>query len=379
MIKVSCIIPVYNVEKYLRQALDSLFNQTLSGVEIICVDDCSADGSLDILKEYSVKYLRNKDILFKIIELKENKGQGYARNLALKEASGQYIMYLDSDDWLETDAFEKAYNQISKNENDILMFGFYVYKTNGNKAVNKEKISAFKNVIDCPKINLKELNTNFLVWNVVWSQIYNREFLIKNDIKFSETREAEDQIFIVKAFLCADSVSVLNEPLYNYRVYDKNDTLRNQTLIKRAYNPEELFYSRRLAIDTVLKSGLINFINAYAVNIINVYEQRWKSDRKRFAKENERKKFDEYYFEQIHNIFLELDKKMDVKSVKNYINYSFYKDVILSKNYFKYKIASGFHKFLHSVFSVDCRTDNEGRRITLRLVGLKICRRNSDR
>ena len=122
MPKVSVIIPVYNVEKYLRQCLDSVVNQTLEDIEIICVNDCSPDNSLSILKEYA-----NKDNRIKIIDLKENVGPGIAKNKALDIANGEYIMLLDPDDWYEPDACKLAYNQIKKNNNDWVTFGYNKY------------------------------------------------------------------------------------------------------------------------------------------------------------------------------------------------------------------------------------------------------------
>ena len=106
MIKISIIIPVYNTEKYLKKCLDSIINQTLKSLEIICIDDCSTDNCLHILKEYQLK-----DNRIKIIEQKENKGQGVARNLGLNIAEGEYIMFLDPDDWLELNALEILYKK----------------------------------------------------------------------------------------------------------------------------------------------------------------------------------------------------------------------------------------------------------------------------
>lgn len=114
--KISIIIPVYNTESYLRQCLDSVSNQTLKDIEIICMDDGSKDNSLDLLREYE----RN-DKRFKVL-IQENQGLGVARNKCLNEASGEYIMFLDSDDWLDLDACRTLYETAKNNELDILMF-----------------------------------------------------------------------------------------------------------------------------------------------------------------------------------------------------------------------------------------------------------------
>ena len=104
MPNLSIITPIYNTQKYLNRCLDSLINQTLKDIEIICINDCSTDNSLEILKEY-----QNKDKRIKIINLKENKKQGYARNIALNEANGEYIGFIDSDDWIDLNYFEKLF------------------------------------------------------------------------------------------------------------------------------------------------------------------------------------------------------------------------------------------------------------------------------
>ena len=105
MPKVSVIIPVFNTEKYLTKCLDSVCNQTLSDIEIICVDDCSTDNSLNILKEYA-----SKDNRIKLIEFKENKGAAVARNTGIIEAKGEYVGFIDSDDYVDLDFYEKLYN-----------------------------------------------------------------------------------------------------------------------------------------------------------------------------------------------------------------------------------------------------------------------------
>ena len=110
---VSIIIPVYNVEKYLIECLDSCLNQTLQNIEIICIDDASTDNSSKILEEYA-----QKDSRIILIKQKINKGQGIAKNLGINIATGKYLMFLDSDDWLELNAVELTYNQICRNKND---------------------------------------------------------------------------------------------------------------------------------------------------------------------------------------------------------------------------------------------------------------------
>ena len=214
MPKISIIIPVYNVEKYIRQALDSVINQTLTDIEIICVNDCTPDNSFEIVKEYAAK-----DSRFILIEQETNQGQGVARNCALDIAKGDYIMFLDPDDWYELDACEKVYSQITKNKNEIVFFGLYIQKESGKK-YRKRVYNRFKNfisVIENQHINLAEIENIYLpaVWTVV--QIYSRDFLNKHNIRYSTERFGEDLQFFIKSWINSKDVSVLNEPLYNYR------------------------------------------------------------------------------------------------------------------------------------------------------------------
>ena len=131
VVKVSVIIPVYNVEKYLAECLDSVINQTLKDIEIICVDDCSTDGSPTILEEY-----KNREPRITVITHERNRGLGAARNTGMEAASGQYVWFVDSDDWIAPQACQLLYDTAKTNDVDVLLFqaatfyesdGAYVY------------------------------------------------------------------------------------------------------------------------------------------------------------------------------------------------------------------------------------------------------------
>ena len=123
MVKVSVIIPVYNVEPYLKQCMDSVVGQTLKDIEIICVDDGSTDGSLDILREYAAE-----DNRIQIIEQK-NAGAGAARNNGMRHATGKYLSFLDSDDFFEPRMLEKAYDLAEKDQADFVAYKSDQYHT----------------------------------------------------------------------------------------------------------------------------------------------------------------------------------------------------------------------------------------------------------
>ena len=164
MSRISIILPIYNVENYIRQSLDSLINQTFKDIEIICVDDCSPDNSVSIIKEYA-----KNDNRIKLIELEQNAGQGNARNVGIEASTSEYIMFLDPDDWFEIDACEKAYNQITQNNNEFVVFDFYRYYEERNE---KEIDCNFSKLFDTKlkSFNPRECDFQFLTNGFTWNK-----------------------------------------------------------------------------------------------------------------------------------------------------------------------------------------------------------------
>ena len=132
MCDVSVIVPVYNGEKYLKKCLKSIMNQTLRDIEIICIDDGSTDDSAKILKKLS-----SKDNRIKIISTKNN-GQGFARNLALKEVNGEFIAFVDADDWIDKYSLELLVSKAKKDNLDLLFFQMVNYIENSNEFVETD-------------------------------------------------------------------------------------------------------------------------------------------------------------------------------------------------------------------------------------------------
>ena len=212
--KVSIVVPVYNVESYLRQCLDSIVKQTLLNIEIICVNDGSTDNSLTILKEYAAK-----DQRIKIIN-KPNSGYGDSMNIGIQGCSGEYIGIVESDDFAKPEMFESLYNVAIKNDLDVARCHFYTYKQK-NGAI--KKIDACKmesNVL----INPQEDVSPFLQWPSVWANIYRRTFIKKNNIKFLETPGAsyQDTSFIFKVYACAKRLMLIDSALIYYRIHEQS-------------------------------------------------------------------------------------------------------------------------------------------------------------
>lgn len=196
MKKISAIVPVYNVEGYLEKCLDSLVNQTLKEIEIIVVNDGSKDNSQEIIDKYVKKYPK---IMKSII--KENGGQGSARNIGMDKAKGEYISFIDSDDFVELDMFAKMYNKAKEKNSDIVICG------NKNYSESYSFISQ-----ELP--NHEILLGKFAVWN----KIYKRKFIVNNDISFRCNCWYEDLDFTMDAYLVSNRIDFVDECFYNYLI-----------------------------------------------------------------------------------------------------------------------------------------------------------------
>ena len=216
MVKISIVIPVHNIEKYLSQCLESIKNQTLSDFEVICINDGSTDSSLKILKDFA-----SKDSRFKIID-KKNEGQGVARNLGISKSEGEYILCMDSDDWLETDGLKKAYNKIKNDNADILIFDYYkFFEKTQTKSVYKNT-SVYSQLIK--PFTPKDAGKTLLLNNSLPFKMYRGEFLKKNNVIYSNHKFMEDAPFYIKAMLLAKKITCLEEPISNYRIHSASMT-----------------------------------------------------------------------------------------------------------------------------------------------------------
>lgn len=213
--KISVIIPVYNVEKYLKKCLDSVINQSFDALEIICVEDSSTDASAMILQEYA-----KKDKRIHIFHHEVNKGLSAARNTGMKLASGKYIFFLDSDDWLRVDALSALYACAEKNKTDIVYFNMRkVQDEEESGVINTKPIAQYQEYQGI--YTGQELFTLFMENSSfkmeAWRQFFRREFLIENNLWFYEKILHEDTLF---SFLCAmkaNRVMNINEEYYFYR------------------------------------------------------------------------------------------------------------------------------------------------------------------
>lgn len=211
--KVSVIIPVYNVETYLRQCLDSVCAQTLKEIEIICVDDGSTDSSPDILKEYA-----QKDARIRILSQK-NAGAGAARNYGLRESNGEYLSFLDSDDFFEPDMLEEAYKSIEEYNADFVVFESDQYHMNTKEYVKNPWVVRRKDIPPYMPFKHRELTDNvfktFVGW--AWDKLYRKSFVMEHDLWFQEQRTSNDLLFVFSAVVLAKRIAVVYKTLAHQR------------------------------------------------------------------------------------------------------------------------------------------------------------------
>lgn len=222
---ISVIVPIYNVEKYLEQFLNSVINQTFKDVEIIIVNDGSTDNSKVIVD----KYMKNSNKI-KYFE-QNNKGVSEARNLAMTHAKGEYILFLDPDDYLELDMLEKLYKKAIKSNSDVVICGYNeVY----DDKVNGKDCSITYNV-DNNKLysghEVAQMMLNLEVRGYLWHKLFKKDLLEKIDLEFEIGRYIQDYFPVFKAVYFSSVITFVNEPLYNYRqrasstVYKKNEKM----------------------------------------------------------------------------------------------------------------------------------------------------------
>jgi len=254
--KVSVIIPVYNVKDFLQECIDSVINQTLKDIEIICVDDESTDGSYDILLDYE-----KKDTRVKVIRQK-NGGAGAARNHGLKYASGEYLSFLDADDFFEKDMLEKAYNKIIEDDSEIVVFrcGHYIDADKEflpNKYSIRSKLlpkhSPFAGV-DIEKDAFKV----FVGW--AWDKLFKTSYIRELNLQFQEQRTTNDMLFVFSAIVKANKIVTMDDVLvYHRRAASSLTATRSQSW--------HCFYNALLALRNQLNEW--NLYDRFQQDFIN--------------------------------------------------------------------------------------------------------------
>lgn len=213
-IKVSVIIPVYNVQEYLQECLDSILGQTLKEIEVICIDDGSTDKSYDILMEYQKKDSRI------IVLQQENQGAGIARNKGLDIARGEYLSFLDADDFFDKEMLKKSYMKALDNDCDIVMFRHNRYDHQSKKKYDLSHMMRKDKFPDQDVFNANDISGNFYftIYGWTWDKLFKKAFIDQLKIKFQSTRIYNDMFFTYSAIVAASKLSYMNDVLMFQRV-----------------------------------------------------------------------------------------------------------------------------------------------------------------
>ncbi len=213
--KVSIVLPVYNVVKYVRTCMDSLRVQTLSGIEVIFVDDWGTDDSINIIQDYISEYNLEKD--WHIFKTPFNQGPALARNIGIREARGKYVAFVDADDWIESDMMQTLYLMAEKNNAHI-----------ASSAAVKEYPDGSQSVMLNPYVGdgiLTQRKRRYLLSRYVsnfTTMIFDREWLLQYDLCFPNAKSCEDSSFVGQCYLVAERITQINKPFYHYIIYPQS-------------------------------------------------------------------------------------------------------------------------------------------------------------
>jgi len=229
--RISVIIPLYNVEDYLNECMDSVLKQTYENLEIICINNNSTDNSLNILESYA-----QKDNRINIINNQKNYGIGYSRNIGLKYATGDYVFFMDADDIILENTLEKLLENMISNNSDVVLYelNHYNHFTEEIHPV-KHRLENVFNDVDFNNFTFtyKDIKEYFLITPTpVWSKFYKKNFLDKYQFGFPEDVAYEDVIFHVKVLLNASKISFLPEHLYIQRLTNPKSQMKDYSKSK---------------------------------------------------------------------------------------------------------------------------------------------------
>lgn len=287
MVKVSVIIPCYNVEDYLRECLDSIINQTLTDIEIICINDDSTDTTLKILKEYAKKDNRI------IILNQNNKGSGIARNLGIKEAKGEFVAFMDSDDFYpDNDILETLYTKIKEHNVKICGGSFF-------HLIDNEIKSNFSDTFYGYHFDKEEI-INYKKWQFDYGYhrfLYEKDFLIKNNLYYPNYRRYQDPPFFVKAMYMSKEFYAIPKLTYLLRCEHKTinwtkdkkldllNGIKDNLNFAKEHNLEKLYYltcerlnqhSYVFVFSDLFNLQLIKFLKSLNYEIIYKYNPNFK-------------------------------------------------------------------------------------------------------
>lgn len=281
-VDVSVIIPVYNAEKYIYQCLDSVFNQTYKNIEVIIINDGSQDKSKEIILQIIDKY---KNVVY--IE-QENQGLSVSRNKGLSIVKGRYILFLDSDDYLDINSIKLLYEKAINTDSDMVIMGHkkvydYKHKYEELIPINVDEDKIYKGKDIC------EMMLNRKIQGYAWDKFIKTEKINKSELYFEPKRYIEDLYPMFKLVYNCEKITFVNKPLYNYRqVMSSISNKRNEKIIndyiyahdkvldfikeKNEFNSESIFYFKYGAFRTII--SMINIYYKHSYKIYNYFNSK---------------------------------------------------------------------------------------------------------
>ena len=210
----SIVMPIYNVEKHLRQAIDSVLQQTFQDYEIILVDDCSPDKCPEICDVYAQKYE-----YVQVIHHKENQGLSYTRNTGMAVAKGKYIWFMDSDDYVDTNLLERVYSSLQQNPAEVVVIGLVEEYYDHDDKLHHTEVVCHKEKLLCTKEDVRAEIMSLekeTLYGYAWNKFYSLDYLKKIGIQFEKITLIEDILFNVQYCMDIQSMNILNLPAYHY-------------------------------------------------------------------------------------------------------------------------------------------------------------------
>lgn len=316
---ISIIIPVYNAEDTIKRAVESCLNQTYKNIEIICVNDGSKDNSLNLLKE-----LEAKDLRVKIIN-QANRGPSRARYNAIKEATGEYLMFLDADDWYEPNMVKSMVKALENNNTDFAICDNNIIEIGNLGSLNKViknhcslSFSGYKNV------SHKDFNRS--INNTLWNKIFKTEILKQNNIQYpTGLLQYDDKIFILKYLCCIKNCYALTEKLYNYVIGNPNSLMGKVFTNKNKRHEFDFLFCFADFFEWAKRQNLQEEMVLYVIN-----NQFWASIPfwyKKLSKINKYKMYKHIKnFIEKYKILSESENFKNIQQCKNFFEFNNYLD-----------------------------------------------------
>lgn len=303
MPKVSVIIPIYGVEQYIERCARSLFEQTLDDIEYLFIDDCTPDKSVEILKRVLKEYPQRKSQVV-IHRMEQNSGQAKVREWGMRNATGEYVIHCDSDDWVNVHMYEEMYNKAIEEDADVVISGFEI--TNGFSviSVHTTNYKSFNEL--CKRILTGRIS------GALWNKLIRRSLL--DYIKYPNGNMGEDMTIILQCLYFAKSISTVEKPLYSYYVNDNSisNTISENGIVNRFLESQK---NANLLIDFFKSNGIFKIYE----RDIDVLLYNKKCALKPLLKKNK-------YYKMWKEAYKEVNRKIFFNSdipLKNRIGYLF--------------------------------------------------------